>query len=153
MQEQRLTFKDRSRYSRGPWDDEPDRIYWVDDETKYPCLMKRNNSGVWCGYVAVNESHPLYGKDYSGLDIEIHRGLTYAGYCDGDAEKGICHVKDDGEDEVYWFGFDCNHGCDLTPMEDMYSNFGATYRDEEWVKREVKYLAHQLKYKGDETSK
>ena len=150
MEEQRLTFKDRNHYSRGPWDDEPDRIYWIDDETKYPCLMKRNNSGVWCGYVAVNESHPLYGQDYSEQDIKIHGGLTYAGPCDGDTEKGICHVKNDNEGEVYWFGFDCNHGNDLCPLYERYNISGGIfgiYRDEEYVKKEVKYLAKQLKNK------
>src|SRR5882757_3542551 len=28
------------------------------------CLMQRGYSGCWCGYVAIEPSHPLYGKDY-----------------------------------------------------------------------------------------
>jgi len=28
------------------------------------------------GYVAVPKEHPLYGKDYNNIDIDIHGGLT-----------------------------------------------------------------------------
>lgn len=158
MQEQRLTYLDRSYYAGGPWDNESDRIYWIDEETKYPCLMKRNMAGVWCGYVAVDESHPFYGKDYHYMwdsseneveealnDIEVHGGLTYAGPCDGDAEKGICHIKQDGDREVWWFGFDCNHGIDYAPVLDRFNVGDHKYRDEAYVMNEVKKLALQLK--------
>ena len=44
----------------GPWDNEPDKIQWVDETTGLDCLMVRNWWGSWCGYVGVPEGHPLY---------------------------------------------------------------------------------------------
>lgn len=41
----------------GPWDNEPDRIAWVDPDTGYHSLMRRNRLGSWCGYIAVPPGH------------------------------------------------------------------------------------------------
>lgn len=49
----------------GEWDNEPDKIQWVDSETDLDCLMVRNHFGNWCGYVGLAEGHPLYGLEYS----------------------------------------------------------------------------------------
>jgi hypothetical protein len=55
---------DKSSWARGPWDSEPDKRQWRDDETGLPCLIVRNHSGAWCGYVGIGEGHPFYGKSY-----------------------------------------------------------------------------------------
>lgn len=57
--------KDRSEWGAGPWSNEPDKVQWQDEATGLPCLMVRNHSGAWCGYVGVAEGHPLYGQGYS----------------------------------------------------------------------------------------
>lgn len=109
----------------------------------------RNQTGVWCGYVGVPPSHPLYGKGYEELDLTVHGGLTYASAC----ALHICHTPKPGEpDNVWWFGFDCGHGGDLTPaFITLYercklapSIFEETYKPLSYVKAEVERLAKQL---------
>jgi hypothetical protein len=53
-----------------------------------------------CGYVRVPPGHPLFGKDYNDVDVEVHGGLTFA-------EIEPCKEHEDGQG--YWFGFDCAH--------------------------------------------
>lgn len=155
---------DRSGWGPGPWDGEGDRYEWTDESTGMPCLMKRNGSGAWCGYVAVNPDHPLHGVGYddahSGRDIDVHGGLTYASLCNENA--GICHVPKPGEpDNVWWFGFDCAHGGDEVPemqpdlmawnsLADLFGKYAAPtgqapqYRDKAYVERQIGGLAQQL---------
>lgn len=119
------TWIDKSTWGPGPWQDEPDRIEWVDAATGLTCLMLRANPtfGVWCGYVAVPPGHRLHGVDYDApeaVEYAAHRGLTFTGPCMDDVRpkrEQVCHVPAPGEpDDVWWFGFDCGHGgTDLSP--------------------------------------
>lgn len=77
-----------------------------------------------------------------GLDslVDVHGGLTYADKC-GDR---ICHEVDPGEDDnIWWFGFDCAHGGDLSPGHTMFG-MGGKYRDFDYVSEECRKLAAQL---------
>lgn len=57
---------DKSKWARGEWDSEPDKVQFEDRETGLPCLIVRTlHSGHLCGYVGVAEGHPLFGKSYS----------------------------------------------------------------------------------------
>lgn len=111
----------------GPWDSEPEQDEWIDTDTDYPCHAWRNNFGAWCGYVGVSPDHPLFGASYDDVAIEVHGGLTFAGF------------KDD--DGYYYFGFDCAHAHDFVPG--MSSLLG-TYRTLDYVKAEIASLAKQL---------
>ena len=55
---------------KGPWDDEPDKVQWVDPTTGLDCLMHRNHMGAWCGYVGVPEGHKFYGVGYSECSLK-----------------------------------------------------------------------------------
>ena len=63
----------------------------------------------------------------------------------------ICHKVEDGEDDdVWWFGFDCAHSGDVSPaFENLtrcgLSNRDDTYKDLDYVTREVESLARQLR--------
>lgn len=89
---------DKSAWGEGPWQDEPDKLQWVDDATGLDCLIVRNSGGALCGYVGVPESHPWHGiseyqctasptceEDYCDHGpesaIEVHGGLTFADGC------------------------------------------------------------------------
>lgn len=138
-----------SRYAitiRGPWDDEPDKIQWVDPTTDLDCLMVRNHFGAWCGYVGVPAGHPAYMSSYDSLDVSVHGGLTFGDTCsseepDGVASAGICHVPFEGRPhDVFWLGFDCGHAFDFQPgmhsmereyMPDILAKFGKTEYDHE----------------------
>ncbi len=154
---------DRSGWDHGPWDQEPDRVFWVDKKTGLPCLAKRNHHGAWCGYVGVPKNHPLHGKTYSSddpriSDLEVHGGITYGDECDGRPEEGICHVSDGG-DHVWWLGFDCLHFDDKAPGMDATLRevnkryprsagegvLNGHYRTVGYVRRQVRTLARQLK--------
>ena len=76
-----------SEDNRKKWDscfkvaleESPDKIYWTDSATGYHCLMHRGESGVWCGYVAVDESHALYGRSFGGLHERELEDYFYQG--------------------------------------------------------------------------
>jgi hypothetical protein len=61
----------KNRWGEGPWQNEPDRLEWTDQETGLHCLIIRTNiSGSLCGYVGVEPSHPAHGLDYDGSPHE-----------------------------------------------------------------------------------
>lgn len=149
---------DKTKWQRGPWDDEPDKVQWQDEATGLPCLIKRSGLGALCGYVGVHEGHPWFGMGYDsclGRDDEypdVHGGLTYAGPCmkGDDPSQGVCHVPGPGEsDNVWWLGFDCAHCWDKSDMgysPEMLASFGISedpYRDIVYVRRETERLASQ----------
>ena len=59
----------------GPWVDKPDKIQWPDKVTGLPCLVVRNHSGAWCGYVGVSEEHPHFGRVFETVSVTVHGGL------------------------------------------------------------------------------
>lgn len=150
------TFVDRSDWRRGPWDSEPDKVQWQDEETGFPCLAVRTGYGTWCGYVGVAEGHPWFQRHYRELeDVEVHGGLTFSDFCAPGARDGggVCHIPDAGEPEhIWWLGFDCAHAFDVIPrylgMMDMgYLLKGehGEYRTLAYVQFEVKSLVRQVK--------
>jgi hypothetical protein len=140
---------DRDGWDKGPWDDEPDRLTWR-TVAGLPALALRARSGNWCGYVAVPPGHPMHGKNYLEVSVEVHGGLTYSNRCAGH----ICYVPEPGEpDDVHWFGFDCAHSYDVRPAdaafwrkrgEDPMRCEGSAYRDIAYVRAECESLARQF---------
>jgi hypothetical protein len=145
---------DRTGWSPGPWDLEPDRIEWR--AHGFPCLIVRSETmGALCGYVGLPPGHPLHGEPYDIPGVDVHGGLTYSGSCAGH----ICHIARPGEpDAVWWLGFDCGHPGDKCPATDSYIMRGlgrsgsGDYRDVEYVKAEVEKLAKQFKDSRHERS-
>lgn len=140
----------------GPWDTEPDKIQWVDDETGLDCLIHRNRGGALCGYVGVSEGHPLFGVHFSSLGEskpEVHGGLTYSAFCEDtkDESWGICHIPaPDRPHKVWWLGFDCAHHNDYSPGYQLMfpvelRDNPVDYKDRVYVEQEVTKLAKQLK--------
>jgi len=138
---------DKSKWARGPWDNEPDKTQFQDMKTGLPCLIVRVDiHGALCGYVGVSEGHPCYEKHYNSVPyFDVHGGLTFSGFCHGH----ICHIPGPGEsDKVWWLGFDCVHFRDMSPaysaiLEHAILADGA-YRDIGYVKAEIASLARQL---------
>lgn len=153
--------KDKTTWGDGPWQSEPDKRQWVDENTGLPCMVRRGGQGAWCGYVGVSEGHPLFEKghydDYNA--IVVHGGVTFMDHCSNEDEpaRAICHIVEPGEnDNVWWIGFDCNHGGDIAPeTEHLYKTLNlpctpsfdvcATYKTIEYVTKETLGLAQQLK--------
>jgi len=154
MKYREYTTKDKSDWPRGEWDNEPDKVQFQDAATGLPCLIVRGPSGALCGYVGVSEGHRLFGVEYDSARtledeyLECHGGLTFSDHCrpSTDESHGICHLPDEGEpDHVWWFGFDCAHGCDVCPDRKFHYHCGdEQYRNRAYVENEIRGLAAQL---------
>lgn len=79
--------------------------------------------------------------------------LTFEEWVEQEMARRICHVPAPGRGEVWWFGFDCGHLNDISPGHDALSRrmgWGsmrdgyASYRELDYVEREVTRLAKQL---------
>jgi hypothetical protein len=99
----------------GEWQEEPDKMQWIDEETGLDCLIVRGPSGALCGYVGLPKSHKLHGVDYNTVyetnPVEVHGGLTFSRGCQkvDDPGRGVCHSGDIANKGVWWLGFDCAH--------------------------------------------
>jgi hypothetical protein len=165
-------IQDRSRWEQEeiiPEDERTlDKVQWQDETTGMPCLLVRNHSGNWCGYVGVVQGHPLFGMPYSALyggddgydsysedqrrmfgevDNASHGGITFTSYCaPNDKEHGICHLVEPGEnDRVWWLGFDCGHSGDAHPAYTLAGRIGGTYRTKDYVQGICRRMAKVLK--------
>lgn len=152
---------DRTGWSSGPWDDEPDRIDWVDDRTGYPLLMKRNDPfGFWCGYVGLPPGHPWHGAEPAAMRdvVAVVDFVTACQTDDRPARERICHTPAPGEpDDVWWIGFACGGLMDVQPGNDALMRRwaemrpdldlptlrlpGASYADQDHVARVVRTIA------------
>lgn len=158
MEPKTWNFVDKSDWGDGPWQREPDKMEWRDPETGYPCILRRGPQGSLCGYVAVSPGHPMYGKPYSAVDVDVHGGLTFAELCmEDEPETGVCHSPLPGEAaNVWWFGWDYAHAFDFNPGLDatmrrispeIFELFGADpghYHEWDAVKAEITSAAKQL---------
>jgi hypothetical protein len=102
-------------YGDGPWMDEPDELLF--EGAGLPCCALRNpEMGFWCGYVGLPRSHPLHGLHYDDpmVDVYVHGGVTFAG------ERAQLRAWRGGQDDGWWFGFDCGHSQDLIPGQNRW---------------------------------
>ena len=63
--------EDRKPSGDGPWNDEADKVAWVDEETGFGCIMLRQENGTLSGYVGVGPDHPLFGFDADAVPVDI----------------------------------------------------------------------------------
>jgi hypothetical protein len=150
-------LQDRTSWPKSPFDVDPwaheqaDKIIWYHTTHKLHCMIIRSSLGVWCGYVAVLEKHPLYGLDYyeclnyvKDNNIDVHGGLTASGEMITEPSQPV---------NAWWFGFDCAHWGDFIP------GLGWTapvpecpvYRNSIFVIKETENLALQLANVKQET--
>lgn len=150
--EHELPTKDKTTWGPGPWQTENDRKEWHAHGLR--CLIRRHLTlGHLLGYVAIPESHPLYGITdiyKRNIDLISHGGITYS----GPGNEEICHTKRSEQSPLWWFGFDCCHCFDFWPahitimkaMDPTYQPLCSdVYRTEEYVTEICERLALQLK--------
>ena len=97
-----------------------------------------HDMGHRCGYVGVPEGHPMYGKHYDDVDVDVHGGLTYS-----ELDYGL-----------WLFGYDCAHWDDAKDPELMSAEYKkvfmnwmegrGTIRTLEFCVAECESLAKQL---------
>jgi hypothetical protein len=147
----RLPEYDKSKWSHGEWDNEPDRVDFI--HAGFSCFILRNLHGNWCGYVGVPKEHPAYSMDMDDIPVEVHGGVTYKDKCN----DHICHTPQEGmPDDVEWIGFDTMHRGDLSPSPSGFDTFHwgdlssshflfpSTYKNQEYATNQTKSLAEQL---------
>jgi len=108
------------------------------------CFIQRSMTfGNLCGYVAVEQSHPLYGKSHDDMYFQVHGGLTWIkGYVPG--------IQDSVLGNLWWFGFDTSHAGDARLIDFDFPGrpplLGSrdTYKDYNYVLTDVYRLADQL---------
>lgn len=79
-----------------------------------------------CGYVGVEDGHPLFGVDYNKLNIDAHGGITYAN----------SYSSYPVESKLWWFGFDTARCFDMPEIGGQTLAF---------CKAECEKIAFQLK--------
>jgi hypothetical protein len=144
----KINLYEKESWGAGPWMKEPDYAYWIDGETFYPCVARRNLFGAWLGHVAVDSKHPLYLLDWSAAEFEFidthgSPNITTGFY--GDDAKYFQPPQ-----KWWWIGFSCMTEGDFCPWTD---NRPATkgrkvtkksYRDFNYVVEQIEILASQL---------
>lgn len=123
---------DKTGWGEGPWQTEPDRIEWTDEETGYECgIVRHPRHGQLNGYVGLPFDHPAWGLHYDNatfFDVEVHGGLTYADQYPpvidrSDPKTGLGPLPE--PDGRWWLGFDCGHYTDVSPgMEALLRSLG-----------------------------
>jgi hypothetical protein len=101
-------------------------------------ILEQNWSGHLCGYVEIPEGHILHDVSYNQYEdgaypsFRVHGGITYSGGLNGFGG--------------FYIGFDCAHSGDICPKS-QYKPIDprATYRDEAYVRAELKDLVSQIK--------
>ena len=146
---------DRHSWSKGKWSSEHDVYIWVDQETDYDCLIVRLKLGYLSGYVGINNQHPLYGKPASDelfATLKIHGSKIFSSSQimdrGEDCLQSIPLVSTERTDPTWWIGFGCHHQGDLIPCLFSMSgtiNEGESYKDVEYLTKEVIALSRQLK--------
>ena len=142
---------DKSKWPKGEWTDEPDKIMWstIFNNYEYKCIIQRGKFGTLCGYVIINENHKAFNCNRDSLDV--HGSITW---CGGSIYEDLPLLL-----QTKWFGFDCAHMMDFMPFDpirDLFNanrtangNFpfttsGKTYKNIAFVTREIESLIKQL---------
>jgi len=88
---------DRKPSGDGPWNNEADKVSWIDETTGLGCIMLRQRNGTISGYVGVGPDHPLFGFEADavpvGVSNTIHGGLTYGKECEVNRFERRAHGK------------------------------------------------------------
>jgi hypothetical protein len=99
----------------------------------FKCMSRLSPTGIPCGYVGLDQEHPDFEKHYDNIDVDVHGGLTFAGYWE------------DENDGLWYVGFDAGHAQDF----DYDPALGYTIRPRlnksmTYVEEETERLAEQM---------
>ena len=142
-----FTTVDKSDWGPGPWQDEPDKVAWVDPDTGLDCMAKRHERLGDPYLRAEAERHPHGDRAWLLKRLERQGGMAFEEWVEDQRPHRVCHVPPPGQpEEVWWFGFDCAHLGDHSPGVNgsFPSPADDEYRSLFYVERRVAELACQL---------
>lgn len=146
-----------------------DDYYTFDTNVSYRGLIKITPMNILCGYVELSKDHPYYGYQHSysydkitiedqALDgLEVHGGVTHTGLmathiyspkAGADILESVDYDVSRLDDKrllEYSIGFDCNHSNDYCPLYPNGVTSKEDWKDEDYVRSQIEYLAKQLK--------
>ncbi len=103
------------------------KSYFIENNEGYMSI----HCGWANGYVCVSKDHPLYGKHYNEVDLQVHGGLTFSTQIS--AEYALMYGLSEDYVDMWAFGFDtCHYGDDKRSCSEAY------------VKSEIESLKKQL---------
>ncbi len=136
----------------GPWSGEPDRVAF--ELGGFRCVLDRDSSGAWCGYIGIPPGHPWHGLYYGDVKASAHQGLTYG------RQDVPARLTSGAPADLHWFGFDCAHtgSGDLTPAwATWHQRHGfpllpnLVYKTIDYARSQLERLAQQAVYAAVET--
>lgn len=155
---------DKNVFGPGPWMSEPDRVWYLDDETGFYCLIYRHHHlGCLSGYIGIPKGHPWHYQNLAQLSyLNVHGGITYAENNGFNMNSYYSlqhkfvgplietHSNLDGklvlEPSLWLVGFDTCHFMDLVPafanMPKMTRQV-QDYKDVSYMEDELKSLCKQ----------
>lgn len=141
-------------WPKGPWNEEYDFYFW--EEGEYSFTVIRNPAiGTLNGYIGIPESNKYYNDQIlCSKNLECHGGVTFSNKKD-DLSFEICLGKDKIKElsSKWWIGFDCAHCWDAWPTNEIFSSLPeTTYKDFNYVKKELESLHEQIKENNNERS-
>ena len=120
----------------------------------YACRIIRNLVMFHLmGYVALERGHAFYGVSDYDINISVHGGMTYASLGRPNAvvkdtmTNKLCYIEVPYRNEpkdAWWIGFDCAHAGDTIPAMPGISDKMDTYKNIEFVKKELCEMVDQL---------
>ena len=108
--------------------DEAGKVYVDKTDGKIRYLVMRGPACL-CGYIGIASDHPMAGKSYDDIDINVHGGLTY-----GTEGNGKQWPK-----WFYWYGWDYAHAGDYCFFYDTVDFFPMLHErtDKKWLVSDV----------------
>lgn len=106
------SWYDKSAWQIGVWLTEPDYAMWIDEDSMYPCVLRRNIFGAWAGYVGLSSDHPLYQAYHTERTfdfIDVYGGVTFSGFSKED------DLEVSPPTRRWWVGFECMLQNDICP--------------------------------------
>lgn len=85
-------------------------IYYDNEHYGFRVVVLRGGFSL-CAYIGLPHNHPLAGKGYDDIKLNVHGGLTYAS---SSSESDLLPRERD----LYWYGWDYGHYMDK-PMYDL----------------------------------
>lgn len=142
-------FIDKSRWLRGPWDNEPDKVQWVDEATGLPCVIRRSPLGSLAGYVGVMDPE----RNHPARSGKFCVPVTFGDYFWDPRlyeEPPFSHSVDygyhfvGGDKNLFYIGFHAGHDGDFCPAPPIRGN-PRNYRDIGYVRDRCSELAGEIK--------